>query len=182
MGEGIWLILEIIPGTKTQRTKENGNLITTAPGLSDPTSEDDRRFENQSLLWKSSFIKALKKFDLPAEDDDYILSAILKPLKYYKKVFDEKMTEMQLIETFTTKNEQQKPDQDSKAYVSRLVGGVRSLSAEILRSKMIQKGIEKDLARQVLEEYQKELAQSLLETEDPQNPLKYIFVGLVMKK
>ena len=162
--------------------RRGGHLITTAPGLSDPISEDDRRFVKQQLIWKSSFIKALKKFDLPADNDYYTLSAILKPIKYYNKVFDEKMTEMQLIETFTTKNEQQKPDQDSKAFVSGLVNWIRALTAEGLRSKMIEKGIEEDLARQVLEEYLKELAQSLLETEDPQNPLKIIFVGLVMKK
>ena len=162
--------------------RRNGRLFIIVPGMSDPSSEDDVRFINQSLIWKSSFIKALKKFDLPA-DDNYILTAVLRPLKHYKKVFDSEITGMQLLETFSTTHEQVEGDQDPTVYTGRLVNWVRAVSAEILKSKMIQKGIREEVAREVLDEYyNKELMQSLLETDDPQKPLKVYFIGLVMKK
>ena len=161
--------------------RRDGHLIVVVPCLSDPLSGDDIRFIKQFSIWKTSFLRALAKLDLPA-DDDYTIPAIVKPLKYYEKTFDDKMTEMQLIETFSITNEQLKPEEDPKAYASKLANFTMAASSDILRSIMIEKEFQEESASKVLEEYRKELTLRFLESEDPQKPTKMLFVGLIMKK
>ena len=167
---------------RQKELRTGGRLLITAPAISDPPSEDDIKLINQAAGWKSCFLKALEKFDLKC-DKDYNVPAVIRPLKYYKRVFDEKKTELQLIDSFIITHEQIEPTNNPEVYSSRYVNWVRAIIAEILKSKMIQKGISEDLASKVLDEFcYKELTQYILQSDVPQKPLKVIFAGLEIKK